>query len=95
MSDVLGQLKKYKESCLDDDGYVIENEAEHLVFKAIEEIEKLNSMIKEVESEDVDDDDDYVVIECSVCLEDKAVENGTWALENGMCEKCYCAYQGG
>jgi hypothetical protein len=35
------------------------------------------------------------LIECSECGEEKYVEKGTWALEKGMCEKCYCIYQGG
>lgn len=39
--------------------------------------------------------EDYELIECSECGEDKYVEKGTWALDKGMCEKCYCAYQGG
>lgn len=39
--------------------------------------------------------DDYEVIECSECNEEKAVEKGTWALDKGMCEQCYCEYQGG
>ncbi|MFJ8247379.1 hypothetical protein [Peribacillus asahii] len=40
------------------------------------------------------EDDKYEVIECSECDEEKPVEKGTWALSNGMCEQCYCAYQG-
>jgi NMD protein affecting ribosome stability and mRNA decay len=38
---------------------------------------------------------DYEIIECSECGEEKQVEKGTWALEKGMCEQCYCIYQGG
>lgn len=49
----------------------------------------------EEEDEEYDDDEDYVVIECIECLEDKEVEKGTWALDKGMCEKCYCKYQDG
>lgn len=40
-------------------------------------------------------DVDYIEIECNQCDEEKFVENGTWALDAGMCETCYCAYQGG
>lgn len=36
-----------------------------------------------------------VEIECKICDEDKFVEAGTWALHHGMCERCYCKYQGG
>lgn len=39
--------------------------------------------------------EDYVTITCSECGEEKEVENGTWALDKGMCERCYCEYQGG
>lgn len=45
--------------------------------------------------EEVEMDEDYEVIECSECWEEKAVEKGTWALSEGMCEQCYCEYQGG
>lgn len=48
------RLEKYKESCLDDDGYVINNEAEDLVFKAIEEIERLKEIAK-TQGEALDD----------------------------------------
>lgn len=41
------------------------------------------------------DEDDYEVIECSECNKEKSVEKGTWALDKGMCEQCYCEYQGG
>jgi hypothetical protein len=40
-------------------------------------------------------DIDEIEIECNKCDEEKLVENGTWALDAGMCETCYCAYQGG
>lgn len=40
-------------------------------------------------------DDDHELIDCSVCGEEKLVEKDTWASEEGMCEQCYCAYQGG
>lgn len=43
----------------------------------------------------VEKDDDYAVIECRECGEEKAVEKGTWALDKGMCEPCYCSCQGG
>lgn len=36
-----------------------------------------------------------VTIECSACYMENDVEGGTWALEKGMCETCYCEYQGG
>lgn len=39
--------------------------------------------------------EDYELIECCECGEEKWVEKGTWALEEGMCEPCYCEYQGG
>jgi formylmethanofuran dehydrogenase subunit E len=40
-------------------------------------------------------DEDHELIECSECGEEKAVEKGTYALEKGMCEQCYCFWQGG
>lgn len=40
-------------------------------------------------------EEDFEVIECSECGEEKPVEIGTWALEKGMCAQCYCEYQGG
>lgn len=39
--------------------------------------------------------EEYVEITCEICGEEKEVEEGTWALEYGMCEPCYCEYQGG
>jgi hypothetical protein len=33
---------------------------------------------------------DYEEVECSECRELKDVEVGTWALDKGMCETCYC-----
>lgn len=39
--------------------------------------------------------EDVVLIKCSECLKQKYVEKGTWALDKGMCETCYCEYQGG
>ena len=42
-----------------------------------------------------DTSEDYEVIDCSECGKTKSVEKGTWALDKGMCEKCYCQYQGG
>lgn len=35
------------------------------------------------------------LIECSECDEEVWVKGGTWALAEGMCEQCYCIYQGG
>jgi formylmethanofuran dehydrogenase subunit E len=40
-------------------------------------------------------DEEYELIECSECGEEKKVEKGTWALDKGICEPCYCIYQGG
>ncbi len=37
---------------------------------------------------------DSVRIICNVCEEEKDVEGGTWALSKGMCERCYCKYEG-
>lgn len=45
----------------------------------------------EVHSDEISE----VEIECKVCDKDKWVENGIWALHYGMCERCYCKYQGG
>lgn len=45
--------------------------------------------------EEDDTDEDYTRITCVGCHEDKKVEKGTYALEYNMCERCYCAYQGG
>jgi hypothetical protein len=39
--------------------------------------------------------EDYEIIECVVCEEEKEVEKGTYALAHNMCEQCYCIYQGG
>lgn len=41
-----------------------------------------------------EDDDIYETIVCRMCFEDKSVEKGTWALDEGMCETCYAKYQG-
>lgn len=49
MSNVLDKLKKYKESCLDDDGYTISNEAENLVFESVKEIELLSQKVERLE----------------------------------------------
>ncbi|WP_026593024.1 hypothetical protein [Bacillus sp. UNC437CL72CviS29] len=40
------------------------------------------------------DDLEEVEIECRICDEEKWVESGTWALDKGMCETCYCEYEG-
>lgn len=40
-------------------------------------------------------DTEYETIQCSECDQLKRVEKGTWALDNGMCEPCYCMYNGG
>jgi hypothetical protein len=45
--------------------------------------------------DDTMDSSDYETIECLLCEEEKEVEKGTWALAKGMCEPCYCLYQGG
>lgn len=53
MSKLLDELNKYKETCLDDDGYSIENTAEHLVFKSattIEEYEKIIHAIANIDT---------------------------------------------
>lgn len=39
--------------------------------------------------------EDYEPIDCRECGEYKPVEKGTWAIENGMCERCWCEYNGG
>lgn len=44
---------------------------------------------------EIKNDDEHEIIECSECGELKPVEKGTWALDKGMCEPCYCLYQGG
>lgn len=41
------------------------------------------------------ENDGYRKIECKECGEYKSVEEGTWAIENGMCEQCWCEYNGG
>jgi hypothetical protein len=43
----------------------------------------------------MEENEDTTLIKCRECFEWKEVENGTWALDRGMCETCYCAYQGG
>jgi len=40
-------------------------------------------------------DEDYRSFDCVGCFEWVTVEIGTWAEENDMCPKCWCAYQGG
>lgn len=40
-------------------------------------------------------EEEYEIIRCIECDKVKKVEKGTWALDKGMCEKCYCIYQGG
>ncbi len=40
MSKLLDELNKYKDSCLDDNGYVIEGKAEDLVFQSARVIER-------------------------------------------------------
>ena len=54
-------------------------------------MERLNDENCDVESYE----DDYEIIECSECREYKPVEKGTWALDKGMCSRCYRIYQGG
>jgi formylmethanofuran dehydrogenase subunit E len=51
--------------------------------------------IEEVEEEAPGEREGYELINCVECGEDKYVEEGTWALDKGMCEPCYCAYEGG
>lgn len=45
MSKLLNELKKYKESCLDDNGYVIQDKAEDLVFQSAKAIERYENII--------------------------------------------------
>ena len=59
-------------------------DGEHLV-------EKADEFYVWVSEEDIDE----LEIDCSECGEERWVETGTWALDKGMCETCYCAYQGG
>lgn len=40
-------------------------------------------------------EDELELIYCEMCMEDKEVDIHTWAYAHGMCEKCYCIYQGG
>lgn len=56
------------------------------------------------ESQAADSDDDqldepvqegYRKIICKECCEFKSVEEGTWAIDNDMCEQCWCEYNGG
>ena len=42
-----------------------------------------------------EENEDTTLIECSECKKEVFVENGTWALDKGMCELCYASYQGG
>ena len=43
----------------------------------------------------MEENEDTTLIECSECEKEVFVENGTWALDKGMCEPCYAWYQGG
>lgn len=45
MSKLLNELNKYKESCLDDNGYVVEGKAEDLVFQSAKAIERYENVI--------------------------------------------------
>ena len=55
------------------------------------EVEFYKIQVRDIDSMD---DEDYELIECTECGEEKLVEKGTWALDKGMCEQCYCKYQG-
>lgn len=48
MSKLLDDLNKYKEGCLDDGGYVIEGEAERLLFQSAKAIERYENIIHTV-----------------------------------------------
>ena len=62
MSKLLGELNKYKESCLDDDGYIIEGKAEDLVFQSAELIERYEKVLKNIsEMEQVGFHPEYVI----------------------------------
>ena len=39
MSDIMNRLEDYKESCLDDNGYILNGETDVLIFDAAETIE--------------------------------------------------------
>lgn len=41
------------------------------------------------------DGEEYRSFDCEGCGEWVTVEVGTWAEDNDMCERCWCAYQGG
>jgi hypothetical protein len=41
------------------------------------------------------ENEDTREFECKMCNEEVTVEVGTWAEYNDMCERCWCAYQGG
>lgn len=44
---------------------------------------------------EIEEKEDCELIECVICNEERLVGKGTWALDKGMCETCYCDYQGG
>lgn len=48
MTKLIDKLNKYKESCLDDCGYVIHGEAESLVFESAKLIERYEKGLKEI-----------------------------------------------
>ncbi len=52
-------------------------------------------MVPEQPAEEEESREGYELINCTECGKDKWVEEGTWALDKGMCEPCYCAYEGG
>jgi len=74
---------KWEESIYD----VLEKENDDQSLK----IQLSDGTIKWLDISEVDE----IEIECNNCDEEVFVENGTWALEAGLCEKCYCEYQGG
>jgi len=60
------------------------------------QITGLPNVMPTIDPEEVKDEHEgYELINCSECGKDKWVEEGTWALDKGMCEPCYCAYKGG
>ncbi len=48
MSKLLDKLENYKESCLDDDGYILEGEAEDLVFESAKLIERYEKALEHI-----------------------------------------------
>jgi len=88
------QITTYKVVVEAEDSSAAEDMVRNGEYADATEVDSSEEMVSEIVSLD-NPEDDFEIIECSECGEEKAVELGTWALDKGMCEPCYCIYQGG